>query len=106
MGLVQNNYYSSNTGIVLPKAYAILKDLVVNGNNVRAIFAIQSSRENSKTFNPIDTVEIYFEWDRKSDLAQMAYEKAKTQKTEFHNGEIEIEKHGKLYGWADDIVEY
>ncbi len=104
MGLVQNNYYSSNTGIVLPKAYAILKDLVVRDNQVRAVFTIQSSRENTKAFKPIDTVEINFEWDRKSDLAKMAYEKAKTQIFEFYNGEEKFEKHGKLYGWKNDIV--
>lgn len=104
MGLVQNNYYSSNTGIVLPKAYAILKDLIVRDNQVRAIFTIQSSRENTKAFKPIDTVEINFEWDRKTDLAKMAYEKAKTQKWEIVNGELTIEKHGKLYGWENDIV--
>lgn len=105
MGLTKNNYYSKNTGVTLPTAYAILKDLVLNGNRARAIFVIQSSRENTTLLKPIDKVEIYFDWDRKSDLVKMAYEKAKTQKLEVIDGELIIEKYGMLYGWYDDIVE-
>lgn len=105
MGLIKNNYYSENTGVTLPTAYAILKDLVLNGNRARAIFVIQSSRENTTLLKPIDKVEIYFDWDRKSDLAKMAYETAKSQKEEIYDGNLLIETiEGVLYGWQDNKV--
>ena len=104
MGLIKNNYYSKNTGVTLPTAYAILKDLVLNGNKARAIFVIQSSRENTTLLKPIVKVEIYFDWDRKSDLAEMAYETAKTQKEEIYNGDLKETREGVLYGWQDNKV--
>ena len=105
MGLYKREYTSKSTGITLPTAYAVLKDLVLNGDKARAIFVIQSSRETTKTLKPIDKVEVNFEWDRKQDLAKMAYEKAKTQivKDYDHERLIEIEDKGVLYGWEDDI---
>ena len=111
MGLTKSNYYSKSTGITLPIAYAVLKDLVLNGTKARAIFVIQSSRNATQNFVPIDKTEVNFEWDRKSNLAEMAYEKAKTQNFEIQEGWDE-EKHepitkieyGLLYGWNNDIV--
>ena len=101
MGLKTVNYVSKRTGIVLPYAYAVLRTLVIEGNNsVRAKFAIQASREATKEYDPIDTVEISFKWDRKTDPAKMAYE---TAKTEVRTIETEMVK-GTLYGWQDDIV--
>lgn len=110
MGLKKDYYYSKNLGVQMQTAYAILKDLVLNGNNARAIFIIQSSRENTKSLKPIDKVEVNFEWDRKSDLAKMAYETAKTQKgkeyvfDETTGNSTEIETYGTLFGWQDDKV--
>lgn len=111
MGLIKNNYYSQSTGITLPTAYAVIKDIVLNGNNGRAIFVIQSSRNATENFKPIDKVEVPFVWDRKTDIAKLAYETAKTQKIrnyEYNKSlgvDIEEEKEGVLYGWEDDIVE-
>ena len=108
MGLIKNNYFSKSTGLTLPTAYAIIKDLVLNGNNGRAIFVIQSSRNATQNYKPIDKVEIPFVWDRKTDIAKLAYETAKTQKIKEQvfdelSGEYkEIEKEGVLYGWTDD----
>ena len=104
MGLIKTNYVSKSTGVTLPVAYAVLKDLVLNGNNARAIFVVQSSRETTKTFKPIDKVEVYFTWDRKSDLAKMAYEKAKTQIVVDLIENTETKTEGVLYGWEDDII--
>ena len=104
MGLYKREYTSKSTGITLPTAYAVLKDLVLNGNNARAIFVVQSSRDATKTLKPIDKVEVYFTWDRKSDLAKMAYEKAKTQIFVDLIGDTETKTEGVLYGWEDDII--
>ncbi len=109
MGLKTTNYVSKSTGITLPTAYAKIKDLVLNGNKGRAIFAIQANRENIDKFAPVDKVEVNFTWDRKSDIAKTAYEtaKAETRTVEKYNekGEPYTEvEYGTLYGWQDDII--
>ena len=110
MGLKTTNYVSKSMGITLPTAYAVIKDLVLNGNDCRAIFAVQANRENAKTYKAIDKVEVRFTWDRKTDLAKMAYETAKTETRTVERvneaGEVEtVTENGTLYGWQDDIVE-
>ena len=112
MGLKTTNYYQKDTDQLLPVAYASIGDLVVNRytNNVRAIFLIQATRENSLTKKPLDEARIEFVWDRKSDPVKTAYELAKTQtfvveKTDEITGKpITTFELGKLYGWQDDIV--
>lgn len=111
MGLTTENYVSKSTGITLPKAYAVLTNLIVETDNrARAIFAIQSSREATKQFKAIDKVEVHFTWDRKTDPAKQAYETAKTEVKEVETGLYADEKaitekeYGTLYGWQDDIV--
>ena len=110
MGLKTTNYVSKQTGITLPTAYAVIKDLVLNGNSGRAIFSIQASREATQTLKPIDKVEVHFTWDRKTDSAKMAYETAKTETKTVdklnEKGEpyTEVVGYGTLYGWEDDIV--
>ena len=111
MGLRATNYVSKSMGITLPTAYAKIKDLVLNGNNCRAIFAIQSTREAMDKFAPIDKVEVHFTWDRKQDLAKSAYEAAKVEVREVEKYNEETHEavtetvYGTLYGWEDDIVE-
>ena len=111
MGLKTTNYVSKSTGLVLPNAYAQIKDLVLSGNRARVIFSIQASREAIKEYVPIDKVEVHFTWDRKTDLAKAAYDAAKTEMREVETFIAEskepviIQKHGTLYGWEDDIVE-
>lgn len=106
MGLKTTNYVSKSTGLTLPTAYAKIKDLVLNGNNGRAIFAIQSTREAVENYQAIDKVEVRFVWDRKSDIAKTAYEAAKTQTIEKHNYETgeTVTENGVLFGWQNDIV--
>ena len=110
MGLKTTNYVSKSTGLVLPEAYAVLKNLVIESNNsTRAIFAVQASRENAQNYQAIDKVEVRFMWDRKTNPAEMAYKEAKTQETEKtiykEDGTKEIAKeYGPLYGWEDDFV--
>ena len=110
MGLKTTNYVSKTTGVHLPTAYARIKDLVLNGNHGRAIFAIQANREALDEFAPVDKVEVYFTWDRKKDIAKAAYEAAKNQmetvqKTNKATGETFTEiEYGTLYGWENDII--
>lgn len=110
MGLTTNNYVSKSTGIVLPVAYAVLKTVAMNENNkVRATFFIQANRENAQKYKPLDVVEVYFEWDRKKSLAEMAYEQAKKDYkviTKYkEDGEpVEVFEYGTLYGWTNNIV--
>lgn len=112
MGLKTTNYYQKDTDQLLPVAYASIGDLVVNRytNNVRAIFLIQTTRENSLGKKPLDEAKIEFVWDRKSDPVKTAYEIAKKQTFVVETpNEITGEKNptvelGKLYGWQDDIV--
>ena len=108
MGLKTTNYKTKN-GIPLPTAYAKIKDLVLNGNNGRAIFAIHATRDDLNVYAPAETVEVRFTWDRKSDIAKTAYETAKAEKrtVEKYNekGEPYTEtEYGTLYGWDNDIV--
>ena len=111
MGLKTTNYVSKSTGLVLPVAYAVLRNLVIETNNqVRAIFAVQASRENANKYEAIDKVTVWFEWDRKTDPAKMAYETAKNEKRTVETGLYTDDKpvteteYGTLYGWEDDIV--
>lgn len=111
MGLKTTNYVSKSTGITLPTAYAVLTNLIIETDNrVRAIFAVQASRENAKNFKAIDKVEIYFTWDRKSNPVVMAYETAKTEVKQVEryieatDETLKGTENGTLYGWENDIV--
>ena len=111
MGLKQENYELKKVGITIPEAYAVLRNLIIESDNrVRAIFAIQQSREMTSTHDPLKKVEVHFVWDRKTDPAKMAYKEAKkqmiTRAVKNENGEwVEQEFPGELNGWEDDIVE-
>lgn len=111
MGLKTTNYVSKSTGILLPEAYAVLTNLIVETDNrVRAIFAIQASRKATKLYKAVDKVEVRFTWDRKTDVAKMAYDKAKTEISVYEEYDEKLQKnvvltaYGTLYGWQDDIV--
>lgn len=105
------NYVSKSTGVMLPEACALLRNLVLNSDNsIRATFAVQSSRKNATQFNALDKFEVRFIWDRKTDPAKMAYEVAKTEVHEVERWDAVNEKvvnekvHGPLFGWQDDYV--
>lgn len=106
MGLINYNYVSKSTGISLPKAYAKLRTLVIEKDGrARAVFAVHQTRESLEEYAPLDTVEVRFTWDRKSNPAEMAYEAAKLQLVERQDelGNTVREK-GLLFGWLDDRV--
>lgn len=105
MGLKTTNYTTKGTNMFLSEAYAVLRNLIIErDSSARAIFAIQKNRENANDSEPLEKVEIRFDWDRKTDPAKMAYAYAKTEikQTDGENG-ITTEL-GSLYGWQDDIL--
>jgi hypothetical protein len=107
MGLYNYNYESKSMGITLPKAYAKLHTLVLNSNGrVEATFSIHKTREDVEKYMAIDKVKVYFEWDRKSDLAKAAYEAAKVQMVDVYKEDVfePVKEKGVLFGWYDDIV--
>ncbi len=109
MGLKTTNYYVKDLGITLPTAYAIVKDLKIEGNRGVAIFAIQSDRANATALKPIETVRVTFEFNRKENPVETAYMTAKSTKEEIVYDEIRQENVKQvvpqpLYGWNNDIV--
>lgn len=106
MGLINYDYVSKATGVPLNKAYAKLQTLVIEKDGrARAVFAVHQTRESLEEYTPLDKVEVYFTWDRKSNPAEMAYEAAKVQLIEKQDelGNTVREK-GLLFGWLDDRV--
>lgn len=76
MGLKTTNYEVKSKGLTLPEAYALVKELRVNGAYADATFAIQTSRENALKREPLETKIVSFEVDRTQNLWAQAYEKA------------------------------
>ena len=111
MGLKTTNYVSKSTGLVLPVAYGVLTNLIIEtDSSARAIFAIQASREYAEKYKAIDKAEIRFKWDRKTNPAEMAYNLAKTEVKSYEkydeetNTAIVVKENGILFGWEDDRV--
>jgi hypothetical protein len=109
MGLITNKtYVSKKTGLPIAGAYAKIGVLVKERNDsVRAVFDIHRTRADIDTYEPVDTVEVRFKWDRKQNIAVQAYEEAKKQTFPYYNEETKMveEKQGVLFGWDNDIVE-
>ena len=115
MGLKTRNYEVKKLGIILPEAYAIVKDLTVKGTSGYAIIAVQSSRENAEkvvkgTMQAVEEVRIDFSVERDSNDRATAYAKAKGQRTVTQwnpeKGEMESAVINEpFYGWENDIVE-
>ena len=109
MGLKTTNYQVKDLGIVLPNAYALLRDIKVNNDWVTALFVIQSDRENATALKPIETVTITFKFNRNENPIETAYTLVKGKITDYvYNEEKgvheETEVEMPLYGWEDDIL--
>lgn len=114
MGLKTTNYEVKGKGIILPEAYAIVKDLTVRGTHGTAIIAVQTSRENCQkvvdgTMEAIEEVRIEFIINRDENDRATAYEKSKSQR-EGKRWNAEMNKSEPIlinepfYGWEDDII--
>lgn len=109
MGLKTTNYEIKEFGIIIPQAYAIIKNLYIKGGYARADFIVQADRTATSKKDPLQTVRVEFTLDRNESPFITAYKYAKGQHYEnIQNEETEkIEKvlvnNSVFYGWEDDI---
>lgn len=105
MAVKKIGYTNEKNGVYLPEAYGILDEIKKSkGTNfVTATFVIKASREHT---GYVDTVKVSFTWDRKTNLAEMAYNEAKSSKIvkewDEQQGEIDTVVYMPFYGWQDD----
>ena len=115
MGLKTTNYFIKDLGLLLPEAYALIKDINVSGNYGQATFITQSSRENAEQvldggkMRALETTTIDFIVNRNENDRVTAYHKAKELIQEtivLPNGEFDtIWINGPFTGWEDDLIE-
>lgn len=120
MGLRTTNYKIKGKDLVLPNAYAMVKNLHVFGESGYAEIIVQTSRENADKcvkgqLDAIETKRVDFiVKNRDGNDRATAYEAAKQKKTRREqsgeldeNGmpiEVEVVVDEQFYGWYDDIV--
>ena len=110
MGLKTTNYEVKKLGIVLPTAYAIIKDLYIKGEYARADFVIQANRTATSEKEPLEIVKVEFALNRNESPFITAYKTAKGQHYEnkYNEKTKQVEKvvvnNSIFYGWQDDYV--
>ena len=109
MGLIKQNYEIKELGIIVPKAYAIIDELAIQGNYARASFIVQTDREATRGKKPLERVDVEFTLNRNESPFITAYNTAKSRRVvgtkQLKNGSTEdIYKEYPFYGWQDDIV--
>ncbi len=119
MGLKTTNYEIKKLGITLPTAYAIIKNVEVHGTIGKALFHIQTSRENTN-LQPFEKVYFDFKVNRNESPYITAYRLAKQdevalkrnpkfdhRKSASEQSEpefIEVRTPAPFSGWQDDIL--
>lgn len=99
MGLKTTEYKVEKFNLVLPTAYAYVKELTMKDNIGEARIVIQQDRETALTLEPIEEFYLTFELDRTENPSfSTVYEILKGRKWVGSN------LVGKLRGWRDDIV--
>jgi hypothetical protein len=109
MGLKTTNYEVKKLGITIPEAYAVA-DFSLEGNSCLVTVKIQTSRENAKNLEPLETIHTHFVIDRNKNPFEEVYNKLKGQEIVERENLVTGEKEtitvsGILYGWEDDIIE-
>ena len=109
MGLKKTNYEIKSLGITLPEAYAIVKNLVINGESARADFAVQASRESASNLKPLEVKTLHFKVDRNTNPYVTAYLESKKPKIvdgvwneQSKTYETAVQA-GIFTGWEDDL---
>lgn len=110
MGLKTKNYTSKKNGLKLDTAYAVVKDLHIEGEYGEAEFAIHYSRDEVMSKPALETETIRFMVDRDESPYKTAYKKATEGKTitsvdPATNKKVEIKVGQPFYGWEDDILD-
>lgn len=100
--------YKTKLGNVLPEAYCLIDEITKykKSNTIVVKFVVQSSRENALTLDPFEEHTVNFVWDRKTDIATMAYNtlKAPIKKVKWNkelNTTEEIEEVSPFAFWQD-----
>ena len=108
MGLKRTNYEVKNMGVILPKAYAYIRDMDIRGNKGEATIVVQACRETAICKKPFEERTIKFDVNREENPYITAYRAAKTQKAVVYNKDTEKfeekQVEGVFHGWEDDIV--
>ena len=106
MGLKRENYEVKEFDVVLPTAYAVIKDLYVSGNIISATIVVQTSRDNAFSLSPYKTVSVEIhDVDRKRNPYEVVYEHVKGEDVFFDKRlQREIRIPRVFHGWEDDIV--
>ena len=105
MGLKTKNYTIEEIGITLPEAYAVIKNLWVEGDRGNAEFAIQANRDNAFALEPIKRIHIPFTVNRNESPYKTAYTVAKGTQRVRVNGMFgnTVEQPMPFHGWEDDF---
>lgn len=109
MGLKNTNYVSEKNGLRVANAYALIKNLRIEGEYGEAIFAIHYSREEAMNKPSLETVAIRFKVDRNESPYITAYKKATekyvTKEIDPETGEEKEVVTGMPFkDWQDDLV--
>ena len=109
MGLKAKNYVIN--GYEYPEVYAVFNGNIKKlGNDYQVSFNIHATRELALTSKPLEEKHIRVQWDRHSDIVQMAYAEGKKQKIvqKWNDEKQDFEDalvDGIFTAWEDDIVE-
>jgi hypothetical protein len=107
MGLKNKNYEIN--GYFYPEVYAVFNGKVTkSGNSFVVGFDIHASRDLALTHQPLKSVNVVVaDWDRKTDLIALAYQKGKEQLKDWEydaNGRPKVIVIDNVFtGWEDDI---
>lgn len=78
MGLKKSNYLYEKLDVVIPKAYALVTSLEVNGDEASAVISLGASRKDVLNKNYIKSYPIRFAHDRFKNPYEEAYDYAKS----------------------------
>ena len=107
MGLKNTNYEIN--GYVYPEVYAVFNGKVSKGGDTYLVgFNIHATRELALKNAPLKTVNVAVrDWDRKTDLIALAYQKGKEPLKDWHYNKEgmpeEVFIDNVFTGWEDDI---
>lgn len=115
MGLKTTNYEVKDKGIILPEAYALIRDIEINGDLGIATIVVQQSRELAVNKAPFEEHTIQFKVNRNENPYETAYAKAKAKivRNELIDKEVDGENKkvfvvkeypNKFTDWEDDFV--
>ena len=109
MGLKTTNYTVKSTDYTYENAYAMLNNLVIQNEWVKATFVVQETREKAISKDPFETIHLSFKFNRNENPVETAYKLVKSKITDYQYNEEKgvhepYEKEMPLYGWQDDIV--